>query len=160
MVPTVAVALVVSSFVLAGPAWAKHKVANKPVTCGGIGGTVGVSPWTLTGCSPAGVAGTENPSGTITQAFPAAAASGLSATIQWSSNRLDPRDPAVATTISYSVISLTGHKDRCGAGKSEVEVKGTITGNTPATSEGAKGKVKMFVCEQAGTLSAQKKIKL
>jgi hypothetical protein len=156
VIPGIVVPLVVSSVVLAEPAWAKH-ISSKPATCAAISGTVGGT-WDLNLCSPTSIVGNaQNPNpnqGTVSQDFPTSPA-----TIQWSPTG-SRHSSGVQTTISFTVTARTGHHDRCGAGNSEVELKGSIVSNSPSGVAGLKGKVKMFVCEgPLGALSAQKKMK-
>ncbi len=160
VIPTVALALLASSVVLAGPASAAKHKAPKPVTCNGINGTVGGS-WTLTGCMPASITGGDfnGHEGAVSAAFPTSPA-----TIQWNAVS-NPVRTGLQTTISFSVIPRVGHKDRCRGGASEVVLSGTVTGNVTNAFSGAPikiGRIKLFVCENNVTqaLSSLKKLRL
>jgi hypothetical protein len=150
VLPALVIPLMLSTTVLSGTAWAKG--GSKPIKCQSVAGSYGGS-WSLNGCTQPTIVGTGNPQGSIASSFPTSPA-----TITWGEPVNRDLTP-VTTVIRFTVSQLTGRKDKCHGGL-EYSVVGTIVSNsrTPGVKTG--GKLKMFVCDVGGALSAHKPARL
>jgi hypothetical protein len=149
VLPALVIPLLISTAVPSGTAWAKS-AKSKPIKCQSVGGSY-AGPWSLAGCSQP----------TIVGAGPGSIASPLTsspATITWGEPVNRDLSP-LTTVVSFSVSQLMGRKDKCQGG-SEYSVVGTIVSNSRTPGVKVGGKLKMFVCDTGGALSAHKPARL
>jgi hypothetical protein len=157
VLPGLVLPLVLSAVLLPGTAWAKS--ATKPVKCQSVIGTYGGT-WWLKGCTQQGKQGGLQVIGIGNDAISTnfAPSSGPTAgTVMWG-ELPNPSLPHLTSNISLTTTQLPSKKDKCGPGTIEFEVSGSVVSNSYAP--GIKlGKLKMFVCDSGGALSARKKFK-
>ncbi len=156
VIPALVVPLALSTVVLSGTAWAA-KVKAKPVNCRTLMGTAGGS-WGFEGCTQPAITG-GNTTG-ISIPFPTSVGF-YTAVITWNPAGQAHRGPhAGTTTVSFAVTQRTGHHNKCGTGKTEWKLAGTIKSNT--VSPQVKGKLKIFACVTISShaLSGKKPVKL
>jgi hypothetical protein len=156
VLPALALPLLLSAVLLPGTAWAKS--ATKPVKCPSVTGTYG-STWYLMGCSQPGKQGGYLVIGTGNDPFSTPflpSAGPVTATVTWG-ELPNPSLPHLKSTVHITTTQLSKKKDKCGTG-TEYLVTGSVVSNSKPV--GIKlGKLKMFVCNNGGALSAHKKFR-
>ncbi len=158
VLPTLVLPLMLSAILLPGTAWAKSGV--KPVKCRSVTGTYSGT-WYLMGCYQTGKQGGYEVIGTgndaISMPFSPSSAP-VTATVTWGPLP-DPALPHLISTIRFTTTQLAQKKDKCGSGMTEFEVSGSVVSSNK--TPGIKlGRLKIFVCNTGGALSAHKKFNL